>query len=103
MLESEVKKGIKDKLRSRKLKAQARAWSVTDTSLGSKQVGGLKDFPDLICIRFNHVVLMEVKRPGGAPTDGQWKWRENIAPHLGRNVHHMFIYHPDSVPDWMLE
>lgn len=96
MRESEVKDKSKKKLKKS-------GWIWIDTSAPTRAYKQMQDVPDTIFIRNNHVVFIEFKRPNGEPTPGQWEWRAKIGPHLGPNVHHMFIYHPDQLPDWMLD
>ena len=96
MLEKDVKRECKKLLKKAK-------WIWIDTSAPTRALSGMKDAPDTIFIRWNQVVFIEFKRPGGTPTVGQWEWRGKIGPHLGRHVHHMFIYHSDQLPPWMLD
>lgn len=96
MQESRVKAESKKKLKKV-------GWEWIDTSAPTAAYRQMQDIPDVIFIRANHVVFIEFKSDTGEPTPGQWKWRAKIGPHLGSNVHHYFIYHPDQLPDWMLE
>lgn len=86
-----------------KKKLKKAGWLWIDTSAPTRAYKQMQDAPDWIGIRANHVVFIEFKSETGEPTAGQWKWREKIVPHLGPNVHHYFIYHPDQIPAWMLE
>jgi hypothetical protein len=92
--EAAVKKEIKKRLKKV-------GWMWIDTSQPTGAYQQMKDVPDMICFRRDHTVLLEVKSRGGQPTEGQWEWRAKIGPHLGFNLHHMFIYHPDGLPRWM--
>lgn len=95
MSESEVKKASKKKLKKA-------GWMWIDTSQPTSTYQQMKDVPDTIFFRDNVTVLIEFKGSTGEPTEGQWLFRQKIGPHLGPNLAHMFIYHPDGLPRWML-
>ena len=95
MRESEVKKLVKKKLKKA-------GWMWVDTSAPTRAYQGMIGAPDNFFFRANCTVCMEVKGESGRPTEGQILWREKIFPHLGPNLFHMFIYHPDQLPEWML-
>lgn len=96
MNEAEVKKESKKKLKKT-------GWVWIDTSQHTRAFKQMQNAPDWIGFRNGVTVLIEFKGEGGEPTEGQWTFREKIGPHLGPNLAHMFIYHPDQLPEWMLQ
>jgi hypothetical protein len=62
----------------------------------------MRGFPDMVCVRWDHVVFIEAKSQTGSIEDSQIKFLQRVAPHLGDHIYHLFINDPDAIPPWML-
>lgn len=81
---------------------RAAGWLVVVTAQDvatRRQVAGL---PDLLCFRYDTVVLLELKAPGGMLRESQVAFIDALAPHLGRHVVHRVIYAVEQT-DFMVE
>ena len=65
-----------------------RGFIVGRASSSWKMPSGLKNWPDLICIRFDQIWLVEVKLGADTMKEGQIKFAKKLEPHLGEHVHY---------------
>ncbi len=89
--ESEIKAQIKAEL-------VAAHWQILDLADKRPMRRHQRNWPDLVCLRHDHCLMIQVKAKGGRPRPGQIEFGCKIAPHLGQHLVYIVARGLDDLP-----